>query len=70
MIILQLSTKELKKGNSLPMLLSGVGIVGVVLGNTAQPTSLGFVVVCAGLMLSACNLRINPLIYKFSDDHF
>jgi len=69
-IMLQLSANELKKGNSLPMLLSGVGIVGVILGNTAQPTSLGFVVVCAGLMLSACNLRINPIIYKSSDDHF
>jgi hypothetical protein len=50
---------ELKTDNMLPMLLSGVGVIGVVLGNTAQPTSLGFVVICAGLMLAACNRNIS-----------
>ena len=59
---------ELKAGNTLPMLLSGVGVIGVILGNTAQPTSLGFVVVCAGLMLAACNNRIITIYSNLFDN--
>jgi hypothetical protein len=56
--------------NMLPLILSGVVLSGVVLGQTSQPTNLGFIVVCAGFMLAACNCRISPIIYKPSDDHF
>jgi hypothetical protein len=58
---------ELKSGNMLPMFLSGVGVIGVVLGNTAQPTSLGFMVVCAGLLLAACNSNFSSVHYPFSN---
>jgi hypothetical protein len=51
----QMSFVQAKRGNTLPMLLSGAGIVAVLLGTTSQPTSLGFIVLSAGLMLAACN---------------
>jgi len=51
----RLSFVQAKRGNTLPMLLSGAGVVSVLLGTTSQPTSLGFIVLSAGLMLAACN---------------
>jgi len=47
--------RQLKGGNTLPIVLGGYAIVLVVMGDTAQPTALGFLVVGAGLMLAACN---------------
>jgi hypothetical protein len=66
-VMLKKSIFELKNGNPLPMLLCGVSVVGVVLGNTAQPTSLGFIVVCAGLLLAACNSNFSSVHYPFSN---
>jgi hypothetical protein len=51
----RLSYLQAKQGNTLPMFLSGFGISVVLLGTTSQPTSLGFVVLGAGLLLAACN---------------
>lgn len=53
--ILQLSWRQAKRGNSLPLILAGYAVVLVVLGDTGQPTALGFLVLGAGLTLAACN---------------
>jgi hypothetical protein len=42
--------------NTLPLILGGMAIQGLVIGQTSQPTGLGFLVLAAGLMLAACNL--------------
>jgi hypothetical protein len=47
-------SKALQK-NPLPMILGGISLQALVLGQTSQPTALGFIVVCSGLMLAACN---------------
>jgi hypothetical protein len=65
--LLKLAIMELRVGNTLPMLICGSGITGVLLGNTAQPTSLGFIVVCAGLLLAACNSNFSSVHYPFSN---
>lgn len=63
--LLKMAIMELRVGNTLPMLICGSGITGVLLGNTAQPTSLGFIVVCAGLLLAACNSNFSSAHYPF-----
>jgi hypothetical protein len=40
-----------------------VALQGLVIGQTSQPTALGFVVVCAGLMLAACNRPASPPVF-------
>ncbi|MBU6181586.1 MAG: hypothetical protein KGR46_02075 [Verrucomicrobia bacterium] len=65
LLMIQLMLKELRKGNTLPTILSGVAIIAVLFGTTSQPTSLGFVVLCSGLMLAACN---SPKIGLFASD--
>jgi len=64
-LMLNLALRELRRNNPLPMLLSGLAIVGMVLGTTSQPTSLGFVVICSGIMLAACN-RSREVLPMFS----
>jgi hypothetical protein len=54
-LMLNLALRELRRDNPLPMLLSGLAVVGMVIGTTSQPTSLGFIVICSGVMLAACN---------------
>jgi hypothetical protein len=46
--------QSLKK-NTLPLILCSSALPAVILGGTAQPTSLGFLVVSCGLVLAACN---------------
>jgi hypothetical protein len=41
--------------NTLPLILGGMALQGLVIGQTSQPTGLGFLVLAAGLMLAACN---------------
>lgn len=53
--LLQLSWKQARRGNSLPLILSGYAVVLVLLSGTGQPTALGFLVLGAGLTLAACN---------------
>lgn len=53
--MLRRAWQQARHGNSLPLILGGFAVVLVFLGGTAQPTSLGFLVVGAGLMLAACN---------------
>jgi hypothetical protein len=46
---------QARRANALPMILGGYALVMVVMGGTAQPTELGFLVLGVGLMLAACN---------------
>jgi hypothetical protein len=54
-MLLRRAVVQAKRANTLPLILGGYALVLVVLGGTAQPTELGFVVLGAGLMLAACN---------------
>jgi len=53
--LLRRAVVQAKRANALPLIIGGYALVMVVLGGTAQPTELGFVVLGAGLMLAACN---------------
>jgi hypothetical protein len=56
--------------NTLPLILGSTALPALVLGGTAQPTSLGFLVVGAGLMLAACNPTRKMLSEREYDHHF
>ncbi|PAY17879.1 hypothetical protein CKO51_19510 [Rhodopirellula sp. SM50] len=47
------SLLAVKLGNPLPLILGSVGIHSLFMGNTSQPTALGFIVLSGGLMLAA-----------------
>lgn len=53
--LLRLGIRQARSGNTLPLILGGYALANVLLGQTSQPTALGFLVVGAGLMLAACN---------------
>jgi hypothetical protein len=52
--ILRLALKQALIGNRLPMIWLGSSFLALIIGQIAQPTSLGFIVVSAGLTLAAC----------------
>lgn len=54
-LLLRRAVLQAKRSNALPLILGGYALVVVVMGGTAQPTGLGFLVLGAGLMLAACN---------------
>ena len=58
------------KSNPLPMILGGIALQGLVIGQTSQPTALGFIVVCAGLMLAACNPALEMIHQSVSTFRF
>lgn len=59
--IFLLAVRAAGKGNRLPMILAGSSLLIVISGQLSQPTSLGFIVVSAGLTLAACNgSRVYP----------
>jgi hypothetical protein len=62
--LLRYAWRQAVRGNALPLVLGGFALVLVVMGGTAQPTSLGFLVVGAGLMLAACNPSAEELVRK------
>lgn len=43
----------IRRGNPLPWILGSVALISMFMGNPAQPTSLGFIVLSCGLMLAA-----------------
>jgi hypothetical protein len=53
--LLRLAWRQAVQGNAAPLILGGSALVAVAMGPTAQSTSLGFLVVGAGLMLAAGN---------------
>ena len=53
--LLRLAWRQAVRGNAAPLIIGGSALVSVAMGPTAQPTSLGFIVVGAGLMLAAGN---------------
>jgi hypothetical protein len=53
--LLRVAWRQALRGNAATLILGGSALVSVVMGPTAQPTSLGFLVVSAGLMLAAGN---------------
>jgi hypothetical protein len=52
------ATVEAYRKNTLPLVLGAVALPAMVMGQTSQPTSLGFLVLSFGLMLAACNLPV------------
>jgi hypothetical protein len=53
-----------RTGNSLPLTMGGFAVILVVMGDTAQPTALGFFVLGAGLMLAACNPTVGEVLAR------
>jgi hypothetical protein len=52
------------------LILGSTALPALVLGGTAQPTALGFLVVGTGLMLAACNPTREMLSQREYDHHF
>lgn len=46
------------RGNPLPLTIAAVAIPAMVIGQTGQPTALGFLVVSCGLLLAACQFPL------------
>jgi len=53
--LLILGFKNAINGNTLPLILSAIVFPALVIGQTSQPTNLGFIVFSAGLMFAASN---------------
>jgi hypothetical protein len=49
--------KNAINGITLPLILSAFVLPGLVIGQTSQPTSLGFIIFSAGLMFASCSSR-------------
>jgi hypothetical protein len=54
--------------NTLPLILGGIALQGLVIGQISQPTGLGFLVISAGLMLAACNLEMRRVLVASHQD--
>ena len=63
--LLLLGFKNAIKGNTLPLILSAIVFPALVLGQTSQPTNLGFIIFSAGLMIAACGHN-----QKFEDEEY
>lgn len=57
--------KNALKGNTLPLILSAFVVPALVMGSVSQPTSLGFIILSAGLMFAACGHN-----QKFEDEEY
>ncbi len=53
--LMQMSLSAARRGNLLPIAMSGMSVQAVILAQTSQPTILGFLVMLAGLTIAACN---------------
>ena len=56
-----LAWRQARRGNTLPLLLLSFASPLVSMGQTSQPTALGFIVLGAGLTLAACNPTLAEL---------
>jgi len=68
--LLYLGVKNSIKGNTLPLILSAFVLPALVIGQTSQPTNLGFIIFSAGLMLAACISRQQLEISEHSEKEF
>lgn len=68
-LILLIAVLQARKGNVLPLVLGGSVLPMIFIGNTAQPTALGFLVFGAGFMLAACNSMPGVQITRGSRGH-
>lgn len=59
------ASQALKK-NTLPLILCSSALPAMVLGGTAQPTSLGFLVLSCGMVLAACNPTREKLLEYYA----
>jgi len=48
--------KQARIGNTFPFILSGFVVPSLVIGQTSQPTSLGVIILSAGLMYASCHI--------------
>ena len=53
--LLKLGFKNAINGNTWPLILSSIAVPALILGQTSQPTMLGFIIFSSGLMFAACN---------------
>ena len=56
-----LAWRQARRGNTLPLLMVSFALPLVFMGQTSQPTALGFIVLGAGLTLAACNPTLAEL---------
>ncbi|OYP34099.1 hypothetical protein [Rhodopirellula sp. MGV] len=55
-ILFAMSVVAVRRGNPLPLILGSVAIHTMFMGNTAQPTALGFIVLNSGMLLAALRM--------------
>lgn len=53
--LLSLALRQALRLNRLPLIMLGSSLLLIISGQIAQPTSIGFIVLSAGLTLAACN---------------
>ena len=68
--LLLYSLKNAINGNTLPLILSAFVLPGLLIGQTSQPTSLGFIIFSAGLMYASCNSAADRLLNSCVGDSF
>jgi hypothetical protein len=68
--LLILAFKNAFKGDTLPLILSAFVFPSLILGQTFQPTSLGFIIFGAGLMYASCNSAADWLLNSCVGDSF
>jgi hypothetical protein len=52
------------KKNTFPLILCSSALPAIVMGGTAQPTALGFLVLGCGMALAACNPTRGDLLRR------
>jgi len=68
--LIKLGFKNAINGNTLPLILSAFVLPSLILGQTSQPTSLGFIIFGAGLMYASCNSAADWLLNSCVGDSF
>jgi hypothetical protein len=68
--LISLGFKNAINGNTLPLILSAFVLPSLILGQTSQPTSLGFIIFGAGLMYASCNSAAGRLLPSIAGDSF
>ena len=68
--LINLGFKNAINGNTLPLILSAFVLPSLILGQTSQPTSLGFIIFGAGLMYASCNSAAGRLLPSIAGDSF